>query len=116
MPEWFTEKWGNYVHLSDNGLFPMSSKYEKKYYDSFEEDEFLLDVQKMLLEAGRLADGLDDRISLVLFHECDGLTKVVIYKDKIVGMEPTAWKEVKSVEHNYCYGCSDVEDIKHGEA
>lgn len=87
----------------ENGTYhlPLSLNTEIKFYSSFEETEMFKDIQKLMVE-----QDVED-IDLVLLHECGGITKVIIYKDKILGMEPTEWKNVDSVEHNYCYGCND---------
>lgn len=83
--------------------FPLSSMTESKFYANFEEHQLFLDIQKLL----RNIEHFDLGINIVLLHECGGITKVIIYKDRIVGMEPTGWKMVEAVEHDYCYGCSD---------
>ena len=81
---------------------PLTLTHEIKFYNSFEETDILKDIQKLMIE-----QKVED-IDLVLLHECGGITKVIIYQDKIVGMEPTEWKKVEGVEHNYCYGCSEI--------
>lgn len=86
--------------------FPMSLTREIKFYNEFERTEMFLDIQKLMI-----AQDYNSDIVFVLLHECEGITKVHIYKDKILGMEPTAWKSVTSVTHNYCYGCSDPKNI-----
>lgn len=80
---------------------PLSLNREIKFYNLFENTEMFKDIQKLMIE-----QNIKD-IDLVLLHECGGIIKVVIYQDKILGMEPVEWKQVNVVEHNYCYGCSD---------
>jgi len=107
IPKWFVEKYSYLCFGSvenENGVvpsFPISSKREVKFYSSISEQEVFVDIQKILKEKD-----FDDLV-VVLLHECGGITRVKITKDSITAKEPTEWKEVKSVEHNYCYGCSD---------
>ena len=107
IPQWFKDKhdWFNYGAQYRNpnspDVFPITLKGESKFYDKFSEDERLLDIQKIIKEA-EVKD-----ISVVLLHECGGITLIKITKDSITAREPLTWKEVEKVEHNYCYGCSD---------
>lgn len=119
IPLWFLEKHPN-IHASQKaGLgddpsnrisysFPLSTKGEQKFYGDFATDELFLDIQKILNESKR-DDAYGHGISIVLLHECGGITKVQIFKDSIVAAEPTGWNKVEHVEHDYCYGCSKVE-------
>jgi len=45
---------------------------------------------------------------LIYLHECGGITRCQISKDEIKWSEPETWRETEGVEHNYCYGCSNV--------
>lgn len=107
IPEWFKEKydWFNYGSQYGNenspAVFPISLKGESKFYHALAEDERLLDIQKVITDAGV------KEITVVLLHECGGITLVKISQDKIYGREPETWREVEAVEHDYCYGCSD---------
>lgn len=91
-------KWNHPEKLS----LPLTLDTEIKFYELFEETEIFKDIQKLIIEQ-HIKD-----VQLVLFHECGGITKVIIYQDKIVGMEPTEWKQVSGVSHDYCYGCSEL--------
>jgi len=110
IPEWFTEKHGDMFNFgaltSKDGKtvpsFPIGSRTEKKYYSLLNEEEIFVDIQKLVREYGLT------EIVAVLLHECGGITRVAISQDKIRGSEPTGWKEVQAVEHDYCYKCSDL--------
>lgn len=111
IPQWFIEKYPN-IHASykqdsetnDNQhwFFPLSTVGEQKFYQSFKDYDLFVDIQKIIVDKWEKCT-----IELVLLHECGGITKVIINEKEILGMEPTAWKQVEGVEHNYCYGCSD---------
>jgi hypothetical protein len=115
LPKWFTDKWADNTHfyVRPEGLYgggagnltlPISSKFERKFYGS-KEDELFTDLQRVLVE---LKDEPNVKeIEIVLFHECNGITKVKISKDEIKMFEPSEWHEVDEIEHNYCYGCSE---------
>lgn len=88
-------------------VLPLTLKSEIKFYYAFEDTELFKDIQKLIID-----QSFNSTIDLVLLHECGGITKVEISKDSIVGIEPTHWKRVTGVEHNYCYGCSDIKKVK----
>lgn len=109
IPQWFLDKYPNITGVTtEKGMFsPLLTKGEQKFYQSFADYDLFLDIQKIYIDRDR-----DYHINIVLLHECGGITKIEIHKDKIVGMEPTAWKRVEGVEHDYCYGCSDYKNIE----
>lgn len=101
IPEWFIIKYAKVLHFSDGGL-PISSQYEfKTYFEMW--PELLTDFQKVLVEN----DALYDKLDLILLHECGGITRYEVYRDKILINEPESWRKVDDVTHDYCYGCSD---------
>lgn len=106
-PEWFVQKYPD-LYFSQRGEKPcLSFAYleERKFYAPFNEMELMIDIQKVLKE-------LDiSSMTLVLLHECDGITKITITPTSIIGMEPTQWKKVDQVEHDYCYQCSDPKTV-----
>lgn len=112
LPKWFLNKWDKQFHfgvsrLDDEGkqvlnTMPIASKFERKYYASKEEDIFT-DLQKALKEN---KEPYPEEFEIVLFHECDGITKVHIGKDFIRMYEPQQWEVVDEITHDYCYGCS----------
>lgn len=91
LPEWFIEKYKNSVHfyVRPEGLYgggageltmPISSKYERKFYNSAEEEIFV-DLSKVLRE-------LDDRehvgnIIIALMHEDGEIDRVTITPKKV---------------------------------
>lgn len=114
IPDWFIEKYPNIkatikpelpIEGGNHWFFPLSTAKEQKFYFPFEEYEMFKDIQK-IIEVKTFP------LAIVLLHECGGITRVEIGKDYIRGSEPTAWKNVSQVEHDYCYGCSDT---KHNE-
>lgn len=111
-PEWFITKWQHVVHFGkagNDGALPLSSKWEAKHYDGFQDLE--TDIQKAFPWDGRLK-----RIILVWLHECGGITRVEISKNAIKYSEPYDWNIQDEPTHTYCYGCSDVSRFEEPEA
>lgn len=108
IPAWFAAKYSKYhwIWMSNEGqaFFPIAQFSESKYYGALAETEIFQDLQRILIER---TEDHPKKITLVLLHECDGITRVQITRDSITGREPTDWKDVDHVEHDYCYGCSD---------
>lgn len=108
IPQWFKDKYDcfnygvQYYNKDSPDVFPISLKWESKFYRPVLEDERFLDIQNILKEQDV------KNIIVILLHECGGITRVDIKQDSITASEPLTWKEVGSVEHNYCYGCSDI--------
>jgi len=111
-PDWFVNKYSCAVWFNEisNGFTPMprvprgtiSSKNEQKAYGFL--DELHLDIQKAIQW-----DALDiESFILVFLHECGGITRCQIERDKIKWSEPASWRVTDGVEHDTCYGCSDV--------
>jgi hypothetical protein len=107
IPQWFLDKWPNMTGVTtEKGVaFPLLTKSEQKFYQSFADYELFTDIQKLIPENWNDEHSL----MLVLMHECGGITKLEISRKRIVGLEPTHWKKVEAVEHDYCYGCSDYD-------
>ena len=113
LPDWFVDKWKDLYHFNNSiGVdwdgkkhisLPISSIVERKYYDSFSVTELFIDIQTVLKED--TISGINKPIHIVLLHECGGLSVVDITKDNITGREPTGWKSVDHVTHDYCYDC-----------
>ena len=111
LPRWFVRKWneefnfGEHKHAKGTywrqNTFLISSKSERKMYNG-KEEEIIVDIQRVANIKGL------DAIVLITLHECGGITRFKIEKDKITVSEPTGWKEVDGITHDYCYGCSDV--------
>lgn len=105
VPTWFLEKYPQY-HYSWNLYKPVlsiASRTERKFYSALKDEELFQDLQKVLAE-----NEYEYAMSVVLLHECGGITLVRVSKDEIKGLEPNSWKEVKSVEHDYRDCCFDV--------
>ena len=104
VPDWFISKYPSLHYSYDQywPVFSMSSRFERKFYDDLKENEMMQDLQKVLAE-----NEFGGTASVVLLHECGGITLVLISKDSIAAREPASWKDVERVEHDYCYGCSE---------
>lgn len=108
VPQWFIEKYPQHfvgVNSATERCFPIVQWWESKFYSAFAETDIFQDIQKVLAE--QKTETRSPSIVLILLHECRGITRVKITPDAITAKEPTEWKEVSSVEHDYCYGCSD---------
>ena len=107
-PEWFREKWKEHLMFSDNMV--IAPKYEIKFYGTGY--KIIEDIQKVLSEFGLAEKDGELSILLVYLHDCDGITKLKIYKDRVVYSEPTGWKEVDDVTHDECDRCSEISETK----
>ncbi len=104
IPQWFIEKHPtlHYGWSTWKPIMSLSSRSERKFYGRFKEEDIFIDIQKVLVE-----NEYNGTLSVVLLHECGGITLVLISQTKILGREPLTWKEVEEVTHNYCNGCSE---------
>ncbi|MEC3956889.1 hypothetical protein VMT65_27890 [Nocardia sp. CDC153] len=103
LPAWFVEAHPELHFGNDRGGspgLPIASRSERKFYGS-KDDRLFLDLQRVLNET----PSWKHNVELVLFHECGGITKVLVTRDRIRMAEPTGWSEVDEIEHWYC-GCS----------
>ena len=105
IPQWFVAKYPHlaYGNFDNKPNFPIAQLFESKFYGPFAKDERWLDIQRIIKESEDL-----DAVTIILLHECGGVTRIQITKDAIIGQEPTEWRRVDGVTHNYCYGCSDI--------
>jgi hypothetical protein len=103
VPDWFISKHPtlNYGWESYWPVMSLSSRFERKFYDIIKDTELFTDIQKVLVE-----NNFTSTLSVVLLHECGGITLVLINHESIRAREPLTWKEVENVEHDYCYQCS----------
>lgn len=109
IPMWFVERYPQF-HYSWNTYRPLlsiASRSERKFYRPFLEEDLFLDLQKVLVDVEYTGF-----LSVVLLHECGGITLVRVSQGKILGREPLTWKEVSAVEHDYCYNCSNSPEEK----
>ena len=97
-PGWFRDKYEGRVNFH-RGL--ISSKFETKGAIDVMED-----VQKALVELEW--DYLP--FHLVMLHECGGIEKVSIYKDKILYGDPHKFIVHEFSMHSSCCGCHDLEN------
>lgn len=84
LPKWFHDKWKSSVNFGEhtdkthinplpNGpCFPLSSKWERKFY-SGAEDELFVDLSKVLKETGR-----EYPLTVVLLHEDGEVDRLII--------------------------------------
>ncbi|MEV0544386.1 hypothetical protein [Nocardia salmonicida] len=103
LPTWLIEAhpelhFGN--HGDGSSRLPIASRFERKFYDS-KDDQLFLDLQRVLNET----PSWSHNVELILFHECGGITKVLVTRDQIRMAEPTGWSEVDEIDHWFC-GCS----------
>ncbi|WP_157184644.1 hypothetical protein [Nocardia niigatensis] len=103
LPLWFVEAHPE-LHFGNGGdgspRLPIASRFERKFYGS-KDDPLFLDLQRVLNET----PSWRHHVELILFHECGGITKVLVTRDRIRMAEPTGWSEVDEIEHWFC-GCS----------
>ena len=76
--------------------FGIALLYEIKFYGSIVDNEIFLDIKKLMIDQND-----SHRITIILLHECGGITKISITKESIEAYEPTKWKKVEFVEHGY---------------
>lgn len=112
LPKWFRDKYENDFYFRVPYSFAkskiptlfLSSKYELKTYGIGM--DLPTDIQKVLIEKDV------NQFVIVWLHECGGITRVQIEKERIVYTEPSGWSVVDEVTHDYCYGCSDADKDK----
>jgi hypothetical protein len=101
-PDWFREKYASNIHFPVDGTGTLSSKREAKTYWTL--SELHTDIQRAIV----WDEFMPKNFVLVYLHECGGITRCQIGRDRIVWSEPSGWRISEGVEHSYCYGCSDV--------
>lgn len=107
LPNWFKDKYKEVITFFDKGNFASYGEHKTYYLD-----DLITDLQKALLEIGcfkKNSEKYDRKFVLVYLHECGGITRVEIHKEKIFYTEPTDWiiRDL-GIEHDHCYGCSDA--------
>jgi len=101
-PQWFREKYSKSIWFKDDHTGTIASKREGKTYAVF--SDLPADIQRAI-------DWNDFQLKkfvMVYLHECGGITRCQIEKDAIKWSEPESWQQTNDVEHDYCYGCSDI--------
>lgn len=86
IPDWFVEKWKDSVHFGVTAYegekvisFPISSKWERKFYSGAEEELFI-DLARVLKEC---KESYVNRLKLALMHEDGLIDRVIITPHKI---------------------------------
>lgn len=102
-PQWFREKYDKKIWFAENHKGPLHSVYEAKTDGQWQ--DLHTDIQKAI----NWEKFLVQSFVLVYLHECGGITRCQIEKDAIKWSEPDTWRVTKGVEHDKCYGCSDVQ-------
>lgn len=109
-PEWFRDKYQETVAFQNKGIGALNSRRESKAvcaWDSLHED-----IQKAI----DWGDFCDVVFVVVYLHECGGITRCQIMRDSIKWSEPDAWTVTEGINHDHCYGCSDVSsELKIGD-
>lgn len=100
-PDWFVEKYKDFIHFREDNRGPLAAKFEAKVYDTFM--DLCTDIQKAIDW-----DKFVEHFILVYLHECGGVTRCQISKSGVKYTEPETWVNSDGVEHTYCYGCSDA--------
>lgn len=86
MPEWIKTKYEKLILFIDGTL--IASKTESKFYD----DEFFIDYQKALKEAG-FWDNINFEVCISVLSEDDTLSRVNIFNDKILYYQFDAFED-----------------------
>jgi hypothetical protein len=110
-PDWFVMKYRSSTNFS---LDPFSSRYTGPLSSMFQGKcgvcggwaELPEDIQKAIPWE---KFNWDMNYILVYLHECGGITRVQIEKNRIIYTEPESWNITTEVTHSYCHGCSDVD-------
>ena len=95
-PDWFVKKYHETVNITEHCL---TSKLEHKTYTVWSHLD--LDIQKAIDWDKK------KNVVVVYLHECGGITRCHITKDRIIYTEPSGWEVTEEITHDYCYGCSD---------
>lgn len=105
-PNWIKDKYNDSVNFESCA----SSKKEAKFYGNW--SLLIQDFSKALRDVNFFnKDDEHLHLTILILHECDGVTRYQIYQNKILCSEPTpfdCWEEKKEITHNYCYECQRV--------
>lgn len=103
-PAWFKEKYATSI-VFDAQRGQLASRGEFKLYGAWENLEG--DIQKAI----EWLPSDPPPFVIIFLHECGGVSRCEITKDKIVWTEPTDWRIVPGPTHASCYGCSDADNF-----
>lgn len=107
-PDWLKEKYKDSINFNSCA----SSKKEAKFYGIW--SNLIQDFHKALHDINFFNEYLDSvhlHLTVLILHECDGVTRYQLYKDKIICSEPTpfsSWEEKDGITHHYCYECENT--------
>lgn len=81
VPDWFVEKWPTINYGEDEGkpAFPLSSKFERKFYNGVQEELFL-DIAQVLRE---VSEKYPKQVTIALLHEDGMIDRITITGKKI---------------------------------
>lgn len=102
-PNWLKEKYKDSVNFDSCA----SSKSEQKFYGTW--NNLVQDFHKALNEIDYFKH--EQHLTILILHECDGVTRYQLYKNEIVCSEPTpfnCWERKKEITHHYCYNCQNT--------
>ena len=102
-PQWFRDKYAKVIWFPEGEIGPLHSVREAKTYILWQ--ELHIDIQRAIDWGDKYAP---DNFVLVYLHECGGITRCQIEKGTVKWSEPEEWKITDGVDHNYCFGCSDI--------
>ena len=94
-PDWFVKQYDGVLTVGGRGL---SSLVECKV--DFLVDEVFTDIQECL--------SAEQSLLVLMLHECGGVTRCTIEKEKITYIEPSEYVEVNEPTHPVyeCHGCT----------
>ncbi|MCG8381831.1 MAG: hypothetical protein MJA28_06385 [Gammaproteobacteria bacterium] len=99
-PQWFFDKYREWVHFRDYPAGLISSKVDFKQHTI---DPFLLDVQRAVRHS-RLAD---TGLLFVFLHDCDGVSRCLVTQHAIEWSEALGWESVDDPYHDHGDGCNN---------
>lgn len=104
-PDWFKQKYEGVLNFGRGEKGALSAKHEYKHHERG--DGLLEDIQRAI-DWDTFGSKLRPHFVLVYLHECGGITRVEISKDAIRFSQPDAYSEIDEIEHDECYGCSNL--------
>ena len=108
-PDWFVEKYKNFIWFHEDHTNMIAPKGEGKC--TFHWVDLVEDIQKCIDWADWYMS--DHAFNMVFLHECSGITRVKIYKDRIIFSEPDRFIETRGFCHSdgceVCYDNNDTE-------
>lgn len=74
LPEWFKDKWGEWLHFHKSGTLPFASKFElKEYSETFR--DLKKDFSKVVKEHGTID------VPMIAMNEDEHVTRYIFKKD-----------------------------------